>query len=36
MWMFHSRVLNNINPIHERTLRITYNDSKLTFEELLL
>ena len=36
IWMFHSRALNNkINSIHERALRITYNDSKLTFEELL-
>ena len=27
IWMFHSRVLNNkINCIHERALRITYND----------
>ena len=35
-WMFHSRALNNkINSIHERALRITYNDSKSTFEELL-
>ena len=34
--MFHSRALNNkINSIHERALRITYNDSKSTFEELL-
>ena len=34
--MFHSRTLNNkINSIHERTLRITYNDRKLSFEALL-
>ena len=34
--MFHSRTLNNkINSIHERALRITYNDSKSRFEELL-
>ena len=34
--MFHSRKLNNkINSIHERTLRITYNDRKLSFEALL-
>ena len=27
IWMFHSRGLNNkINRIHERALRITYND----------
>ena len=34
--MFHSRTLNNkINSIHERALRITYNDRTSTFEELL-
>ena len=34
--MFHSRALNNkINSIHERALRITYNDTTSTFEELL-
>ena len=36
IWMFHSRALNNkINSIHERALRITYNDNQSTFEELL-
>ena len=36
VWMFHSRKLNNrINRIHERSLRIVYNDRKLTFDELL-
>ena len=36
IWMFHSRALNNkINSIHERALRITYNDRTSTFEELL-
>ena len=36
IWMFHSRTLNNkINSIHERALRITYNDNQSTFEELL-
>ena len=36
IWMFHSRSLNNkINTIHERSLRITYNDRTSTFEELL-
>ena len=36
IWMFHSRAVNNkFNSIHERALRITYNDSKSTFEELL-
>ena len=34
--MFHSRALNNkTNSIHERALRITYNDRKSSFEELL-
>ena len=34
--MFHSRRLNNkINSIHERALRITYQDNASTFEELL-
>ena len=36
IWMFHSRQLNNkINSIHEKALRITFNDSKSTFEESL-
>ena len=36
IWMFHSRALNNkINSIHQRALRIIYNDSNSTFEELL-
>ena len=36
VWMYHSRTLNNrINRLHERALRITYKDSKLTFQELL-
>ena len=35
-WMFHSRSLNNkINRLHERCLRIIYNDKRSTFEELL-
>ena len=34
--MFHSRRLNNkINSIHDRALRITYQDHKSTFQELL-
>ena len=34
--MFHSRGKNNkINRIHERCLRIIYNDKKSTFYELL-
>ena len=36
VWMFHSRSLNNkINRIHERALRITYNDKSSNFQELL-
>ena len=37
IWMFHSRRLNNkINSIHERALRITYQDRMSTFQELLI
>ena len=36
VWMFHSRSLNNkINQIHERALRITYNDKSSSFQNLL-
>ena len=36
IWMFHSRGLNNkINSIHERALRITYDDKTSTFQQLL-
>ena len=36
VWMFHSRSLNNkINRIHERALRITYNDKLSSFQNLL-
>ena len=36
VWMFHSRGLNNrINKIHERALRLVYNDSQSTFADLL-
>ena len=36
IWMFHSRRLNNkISSIHERALRITYQDNASTFQELL-
>ena len=36
VWMFHSRHLNNkINAIHERALRIIYQDYKSSFQELL-
>ena len=37
VWMFHSRKLNNrINNIHERALRIVFNDYSSTFQELLI
>ena len=36
VWMFHSREINNrINKIHERSLRIAYQDHKSSFEALL-
>jgi len=36
VWMFHSRKLNNkINHLHERSLRIIFQDFHSTFEELL-
>ena len=36
VWMFHSRELNNrINNIHERALRLVYQDSQSSFEQLL-
>ena len=36
IWMYHGRTLNNkINMIHERALRIVYNDYKSNFKELL-
>ena len=36
VWIFHSRKLNHrINSIHERTLRVAYQDYKSTFLELL-
>ena len=36
IWMFHSRKLNNkINKLHERCLRIVYNNNTSTCEELL-
>ena len=37
VWMFHSRSSNNeINRLHERCLRIIYNDKHSNFEELLV
>ena len=36
MWIFHGRGLNNkINRIHERALRITYNDKSSSYGQLL-
>ena len=36
IWMFHSRALNNkINRLHERFLRVIYNDKLSNFVELL-
>ena len=36
IWMCHSRTLNNkINKLHERALRVVYDDDDLTFEQLL-
>ena len=36
VWMFHSRGLNNkINSLHERALRIRYDDRSSSFEDLL-
>ena len=35
--MFHERQINyKINKIHERALRIVYNDTFMSFEELLV
>ena len=36
VWMFHNRTLNHkINRLHERALRIVYQNENLTFQELL-
>ena len=36
VWMFHNRTINNkINRLHERALRIVYDNEKLSFQELL-
>ena len=36
VWMFHSQGINNkINRIHERPLRITYNNKSSSFQGLL-
>ena len=37
VWMFHSRGLNErINKIHEKSLRLVYNDNISSFDELLV
>ena len=37
VWMFHYRSVNkNITKIHERALRISYKDSCLNFQKLLM
>ena len=36
IWMFHGRIANRkINHLHERSLRIVYNDYKSSFKDLL-
>ena len=36
IWMCHSRTSNNqINKLHERALRLVYNDKSSSFRELL-
>jgi len=36
IWMFHGRVANNkINRLHERALRLVYNDYNSSFDDLL-
>ena len=35
-WMFHNRTLNNkINKLHERALRLAYDNDSSSFNELL-
>ena len=37
VWMFHGRQINDkVNKLHERALRIVYNDTITSFEELLV
>ena len=37
VWMFHGRKINGkTNKLHKRTLRIVYNDTITSFEELLV
>ena len=36
-WMFHNRTINNkINRLHERALRLVYDDDNSSFNELLI
>ena len=35
IWMCHSRKINQINKLHERALRLVYNDKSSSFRELL-
>ena len=36
VWMFHTKQLNNrINSLHEKALRVTYQDRNSSFNELL-
>ena len=36
VWMFHNRTINNrINILHDKALRLVYNEPNLSFEELL-
>ena len=36
MWMFHGHIMNNkINRLHERCMRLIYEDKTSSFEELL-
>ena len=36
VWMFHTKHLNNrINSLHEKALRVTYQDINSSFSELL-
>ena len=36
-WMFHNRTINNkINRLHERALRLAYDDENSSFHQLLI
>ena len=36
VWMFHTKQINNrINNLHEKALRVTYQDRNSSFSELL-